>query len=336
MLFVCLTGCKSCILTSLYEIDRGLDNWMIRYCEVNAHADGHSEAGAIIDDHHHRPTSSSCSRKNTAPHIHIAAIDNGLAFPSKHPDEWRSYPYGWLALPNNLVAQPFSPDTRRRFLPVLSDPVWWHTTVKQLRQLFQVDSDFNERMFQRQMAVFRGQGYNLVRALKDPNAGPVDLVAMERVLVSQEELFIEYDEKALEERQGQQHPKYQPQPPVAPSPSSSCSPSSHENRAAARRQEESPSDDQKKRARRLRPKRSTSFHAMDSSLAEVGNKRLPWKDRMRKRFSVDLGRRRQKKGNDGDGDDDASSDDETTRKRVLFVMETVKPVKSKMPYFSCC
>src|SRR5579859_429697 len=27
-----------------------------------------------------------------APHIHIGAIDNSLAFPWKHPDEWRSFP----------------------------------------------------------------------------------------------------------------------------------------------------------------------------------------------------------------------------------------------------
>lgn len=27
------------------------------------------------------------------PEIKIAAIDNGLAFPFKHPDSWRAYPY---------------------------------------------------------------------------------------------------------------------------------------------------------------------------------------------------------------------------------------------------
>ena len=29
----------------------------------------------------------------------IAAIDNGLAFPFKHPDNWRAYPYHWAWLP---------------------------------------------------------------------------------------------------------------------------------------------------------------------------------------------------------------------------------------------
>lgn len=30
------------------------------------------------------------------PKIEIAAIDNGLAFPFKHPDSWRAYPYHWV------------------------------------------------------------------------------------------------------------------------------------------------------------------------------------------------------------------------------------------------
>jgi hypothetical protein len=34
------------------------------------------------------------------PKMYIAAIDNGLAFPFKHPDQWRSYPYSYSA--NNL------------------------------------------------------------------------------------------------------------------------------------------------------------------------------------------------------------------------------------------
>ena len=36
--------------------------------------------------------------------IHIAAIDNGLSFPFKHPDNWRAYPYHWAWLP--LVSFP--------------------------------------------------------------------------------------------------------------------------------------------------------------------------------------------------------------------------------------
>lgn len=51
--------------------------------------------------------------------IKIAAIDNGLAFPFKHPDEWRAYPFHWARLPQ--AKQPFSTESRDKFLPKLSD-----------------------------------------------------------------------------------------------------------------------------------------------------------------------------------------------------------------------
>ena len=37
-------------------------------------------------------------------HIQVAAIDNGLAFPIKHPDSWRAYPYHWAWLPYAKVS----------------------------------------------------------------------------------------------------------------------------------------------------------------------------------------------------------------------------------------
>ncbi len=33
------------------------------------------------------------------PSVELAAIDNGLSFPFKHPDSWRTYPYHWAWLP---------------------------------------------------------------------------------------------------------------------------------------------------------------------------------------------------------------------------------------------
>ncbi|OBZ91874.1 Phosphatidylinositol 4-kinase lsb6 [Choanephora cucurbitarum] len=153
--------------------DRGLDNWMIKFCSQES------------------------TYTHKIPHIHVAAIDNGLAFPYKHPDQWRSYPYGWTAMHPSLVNRPFSEATRQQFLPILSDPLWWRETVRDMRALFNVDDDFDEKMFQKQMSVLKGQGYNIVRVLKDPNAGPMDLVTMQRVVIHQEEVVIEYDERAL-------------------------------------------------------------------------------------------------------------------------------------------
>ena len=36
-------------------------------------------------------------------------LDNGLAFPIKHPDSWRAYPYHWAWL--EQAQKPFSEDT---------------------------------------------------------------------------------------------------------------------------------------------------------------------------------------------------------------------------------
>ncbi|KAG6378054.1 hypothetical protein JVT61DRAFT_13736 [Boletus reticuloceps] len=116
------------------------------------------------------------------PHIHIAAIDNSLSFPHEHPQGWRSYTYGWLYLPVNLIGRPFSEKTRQHFLPLLTNKTWWEETTFQLRKIFAVDPDFHPKMFkvsvcsvmhfgfnicsQRQLAVIKGQAYNIIESLK--------------------------------------------------------------------------------------------------------------------------------------------------------------------------
>ncbi|KAF9097933.1 phosphatidyl inositol kinase, partial [Mortierella sp. AM989] len=95
-------------------------------------------------------------------HVHVAAIDNGLAFPFKHPDSWRSYPY-----------------------------VWWRETIADLRRLFSIDSDFDQGMFDKQMAVMKGQGWNIVETLKNLEHGPMDLCRRVAVVVWDEEVTLE-------------------------------------------------------------------------------------------------------------------------------------------------
>ncbi|KAG9049281.1 phosphatidyl inositol kinase [Tulasnella sp. UAMH 9824] len=127
------------------------------------------------------------------PHMHIAAIDNSLSFPHQHPKGWREFTYGWLFLPVSLIGQPFSQNTRDIFLPLLSDPEWWTETTFQLRQLHKVDDGFNERMFQRQMAVMKGQGWNIVQSLKHMDEGPLELTRRTKVLVWDEEVEVPVD-----------------------------------------------------------------------------------------------------------------------------------------------
>ncbi|XP_030375890.1 phosphatidylinositol 4-kinase type 2-beta isoform X2 [Scaptodrosophila lebanonensis] len=115
-----------------------------------------------------------------APQIKIAAIDNGLAFPFKHPDSWRAYPYHWAWLPQ--AKRPFSEDIKELVLPQLSDMNFVEEICTDLLYLFQQDRGFDKRLFERQMSVMRGQILNLTQALRDGKS-PVQLVQMPAVIV---------------------------------------------------------------------------------------------------------------------------------------------------------
>ncbi|XP_054437980.1 phosphatidylinositol 4-kinase type 2-beta [Pteronotus mesoamericanus] len=144
--------------------DRGNDNWLIRY-EKQKHGTEIKEANCIDD-------------KESL--IKIAAIDNGLAFPFKHPDEWRAYPFHWAWLPQAKV--PFSDETRNLILPYISDMNFVQDLCEDLYELFKIDKRFNKATFESQMSVMRGQILNLTQALRDGKS-PVQLVQMPCVIV---------------------------------------------------------------------------------------------------------------------------------------------------------
>lgn len=145
--------------------DRGNDNWLIKY-EPASTPKGDKEEGewSLVEN----------------PDISIAAIDNGLAFPFKHPDEWRAYPYHWAWLPQAKV--PFSEEIKELVLPQLSDMNFVQDLCDDLYDLFKTDKGFDRRTFTKQMGVMRGQILNLTQALKD-NKSPVQLVQMPVVTV---------------------------------------------------------------------------------------------------------------------------------------------------------
>lgn len=113
----------------------------------------------------------------------LGAIDNSLSWPWKHPDAWRSFPFGWLFLPVDLIGRPFSQKTRDHFLPLLTSTAWWSQTQLALKRVFQVDEDFQERMFAKQIAVMKGQAWNVVEALKTADHGPLELTRRAKVCV---------------------------------------------------------------------------------------------------------------------------------------------------------
>ncbi|RKF54391.1 Phosphatidylinositol 4-kinase lsb6 [Erysiphe neolycopersici] len=188
--------------------DRGLDNWMIKVdhqkenISISAElppqkttdetgaspslisTDGTSESGPYRQQRPMKADSTSATPKTSrSSKISIGAIDNSLSWPWKHPDAWRSFPFGWLFLPVSLIGQPFSKKTRDHFLPLLTSKQWWSETQMELRKVFSQDVDFKERMFARQIAVMKGQAWNVVETLKMVDHGPLELTRRARVCV---------------------------------------------------------------------------------------------------------------------------------------------------------
>lgn len=141
-----------------------------------------ASGSGVISDNQSQKTIDRNSDWNVvdAPEILIAAIDNGLAFPFKHPDSWRAYPYHWAWLPQAKV--PFSEETKQLVLPQLSDMNFVEEMCTDLFYLFQQDKGFDKSLFERQMSVMRGQILNLTQALKDGKS-PVQLVQMPAVVI---------------------------------------------------------------------------------------------------------------------------------------------------------
>ncbi|XP_065649172.1 phosphatidylinositol 4-kinase type 2-alpha isoform X1 [Hydra vulgaris] len=176
-----------CLDYIIRNTDRGNDNWLINY-----------EAAPIIDsetcmEHQKGSFSEKCEICEKTdqwnlvgnPKIRIAAIDNGLAFPIKHPDSWRLYPYHWAWLPYAKV--PFSDEIKDLLLPRLTDMCFVQTIIDDLYELFSEDKGFDKGNFEKQMAVLRGQILNLNQALRDRKT-PAQLVQMPPVYVQRRRL----------------------------------------------------------------------------------------------------------------------------------------------------
>uniref|UniRef100_A0A0N5A3J4 Phosphatidylinositol 4-kinase type 2 n=1 Tax=Parastrongyloides trichosuri TaxID=131310 RepID=A0A0N5A3J4_PARTI len=113
--------------------------------------------------------------KENVPKYFVAAIDNGLAFPFKHPDEFRGYPFGWMYLP--FAREPYLPEIVQEYVPLFENAFFVRELCDELRKIFSRDSGFDKGMFSRQMAVMRGQIFNLKEALKDGKS-PYELCNM--------------------------------------------------------------------------------------------------------------------------------------------------------------
>ncbi|CAD5221805.1 unnamed protein product [Bursaphelenchus xylophilus] len=112
-----------------------------------------------------------CKRRT----FHIAAIDNGLAFPFKHPGEIRSYPFCWSVYFRPFATQPFADEVKQKILPLLEDVQKVKELCDILRAEFMKDKRYRKKKtIEAQLSVFRGQLLNLFDALKN-NKTPAEL-----------------------------------------------------------------------------------------------------------------------------------------------------------------
>ncbi|KAL3123647.1 hypothetical protein niasHT_005675 [Heterodera trifolii] len=109
------------------------------------------------------------------PHVKIAAIDHGLAFPFKHPDQWRAYPFQWAKL--SMAQIPFSEEIIHKMLPVLEKSEFLRELGNDLRNIFKTDKGFDKKTFNKQLSVVYGQIFNLREALRERKT-PAQLVQM--------------------------------------------------------------------------------------------------------------------------------------------------------------
>ncbi|XP_072319059.1 phosphatidylinositol 4-kinase type 2-alpha [Eucyclogobius newberryi] len=143
---------------------KGNDNWLLKYdCPMDSSGNRDTDWVVVKE-----------------PIIKLAAIDNGLAFPLKHPDSWRAYPFYWAWLSQAKV--PFSQEIRELVLPKLSDPNFIKDLEEDLYELFKKDPGFDRGQFHKQVSVMRGQILNLCQAMKDGKT-PLQLVQMPPVIV---------------------------------------------------------------------------------------------------------------------------------------------------------
>lgn len=180
--------------------DRGMDNWMLYY--------GRPDDDEAVRQDKSASTSLAALESSwhvvSSPIVRVAGIDNGLAFPHKHPDKWRSYPYGWAWLPFARV--PFSEETRKLFLPKLSDIHICEKVIEDLRRVFMLDCDFDPDLFDKQMAVFRGQWHNLVESLQLGEC-PFELIKRPLMMIYEEDgVFPADPEDSFPSRHHRLHP----------------------------------------------------------------------------------------------------------------------------------
>ncbi|KAH7072107.1 phosphatidylinositol 3 and 4-kinase-domain-containing protein [Paraphoma chrysanthemicola] len=378
--------------------DRGLDNWMIRIDQktqeativaeppkMNADAADDAQPSSYTrqsmeehDPYGRREPMTATSRSATpnpnanSPTVTIGAIDNSLSWPWKHPDAWRSYPFGWLFLPVSLIGQPFSEATRRHFLPLLTSKQWWTETQSALRKCFSQDADFKERMYAKQIAVMKGQAWNVVETLKTSDHGPLELTRRARVCVWDDiveiPIAVPLRAPSAEMRRKQQHARTQrlneeheemditavATPPQKPQNdlllNSPPLDAAHENRFNLSRDSSSLDVRRTENGGPTSPATVNGVYWSSQIMADSANGRPAHRSRMsydaprkgapeprkQRRFSLTHRRETDDYGFDDEGDLGYAANEDMEGNRKKVIVERLEMVKGRNPVFTWC
>ncbi|KAK6756857.1 hypothetical protein RB195_014964 [Necator americanus] len=115
--------------------------------------------------------------------IELAAIDNGLAFPVKHPEcvsRFRTFPFRWTEY--RWAQQPWNQVLRDHLLSSIN-PAFLHDLCHELKILFRHRHINSRYLVFNQMKVVRGQVWNLYECLAN-NELPAGLILKEPILVT--------------------------------------------------------------------------------------------------------------------------------------------------------
>lgn len=105
----------------------------------------------------------------------IACIDNGLAFPFHHPSGIRSYPFSWSKYFPYFANQPFLNEVKESVLHIVQDVSQVKHLCDQIRAQLDADKRYQKKKtIESQLAIVRGQMYNLLKALEN-NLTPAHL-----------------------------------------------------------------------------------------------------------------------------------------------------------------
>ncbi|KRZ23989.1 Structural maintenance of chromosomes protein 6, partial [Trichinella pseudospiralis] len=115
--------------------------------------------------------------------VKIAAIDNGLAFPYRHPSSWRPYKYHWVSLP--LAYKPFSEETRSFILRNLTNAKLMSSLIEDLKSAFEHDVNFDQEYFEWQMMRLFKIGRHHTSLFKDGHFTSKLIRAIEQFLFSE-------------------------------------------------------------------------------------------------------------------------------------------------------